>query len=192
MPKAKKCKVCFERFEPMNSFHQACGPTCAVALARLKQKRKWKKQATDYRKRNQPKGEAAKKAQVAFNAYIRTRDIGMPCISCEGFRSKGSFLGGAYDAGHWHGVAAHRELRYKLWNVHRQCKFCNDKLSGHPFGYEAGLRAKFGNEWVEKRKLEVAKTELPQYSIEQLQRIAKIFNAKNRLYKKLFRYENEL
>ena len=69
-------------------------------------------------------------AQKAFNAYIRKRDEGKPCISCyrpshEIEQNDGWKPGGCWDCGHFITVGAAPELRFVEVNAHKQCKSCN-------------------------------------------------------------------
>ena len=83
-------------------------------------------------------------AQAAFNAYIRARDDGLPCISC------GSITASRWDAGHFRSVGAAPHLRFNEDNVHRQCsRPCNKDKSGDQLRYRAGLIARIGRERVE-------------------------------------------
>ena len=168
-----------------------CSPVCAAQFARTVQQRKFKQQARKeriaYRKRTESEKSIKAKAQAAFNRYIKIRDRGKPCISCESFKAKGAWNGQDYDAGHWHGVGAFPELRFKTYNCHLQCVTCNRYLSGHPHGYEMGLINRYGREWVERRKTQARETKTPNYSKDQLRRLQKLFNKKARLYENQFR-----
>lgn len=84
-----------------------------------------------------------KKAQAAFNAFIRARDDGNSCISC------GRFHDGQYHAGHYRTVGANPELRFEELNCHKQCSVCNNHLSGNLVNYRIGLVSKVGQESVD-------------------------------------------
>ena len=84
-----------------------------------------------------------KKAQAAFNAFIRARDESESCISC------GRFHYGQYHAGHYRTVGANPELRFEELNCHKQCSVCNNHLSGNLINYRIGLVAKIGQESVD-------------------------------------------
>jgi hypothetical protein len=87
-----------------------------------------------------------KKAQTAFNAYIRERDRYEPCISCARHHQ------GQYHAGHYRTVGAHPELRFNEDNCHKQCAPCNNHLSGNIVEYRINLKSKIGEkrlEWLE-------------------------------------------
>lgn len=75
-------------------------------------------------------------AQKAFNAYVRARDYGSPCISC----GKMTEL----QAGHYRSVGAAPELRFDEMNVHGQCQRCNVDLGGNRAGFRVGIVAIYG------------------------------------------------
>jgi hypothetical protein len=85
--------------------------------------------------------------QRAFNAWIRQRDAGQPCISC------GTTADVQYCAGHYRTTAAAPELRFEPLNVHLQCnRNCNMGKSGNLLGYRPKLIQKIGLaavEWLE-------------------------------------------
>ena len=85
----------------------------------------------------------AEEAQTAFNAWIRARDDGLPCISC------GRHHQGQWHAGHYLSTGARPELRYTESNVHRQCAPCNTHLSGNAVLYRIGLVDRIGLDAVE-------------------------------------------
>lgn len=85
-----------------------------------------------------------KRAQVEFNKYIRARDQGNPCISCQ--RS----MTGQVHAGHYRSVGAHPELRFDPANCHAQCAQCNNWKSGNLTEYRANLLIKIGQDEVER------------------------------------------
>jgi len=84
-----------------------------------------------------------KRAQAAFNAWVRERDAGQPCISC------GRFHQGQNHAGHYRPAGSNPELRFEPDNCHLQCAPCNSHLSGNLGKYRPALIAKIGLERVE-------------------------------------------
>lgn len=84
-----------------------------------------------------------KRAQSAFNAWVRARDDGNPCISC------GRFHQGQNHAGHYRPAGSNPELRFEPDNCHLQCAPCNSHLSGNLTAYRPALIAKIGLERVE-------------------------------------------
>lgn len=84
-----------------------------------------------------------KRAQSAFNAWVRARDDGNPCISC------GRFHQGQNHAGHYRPAGSNPELRFEPDNCHLQCAPCNSHLSGNLSKYRPALIAKIGLDRVE-------------------------------------------
>ena len=84
-----------------------------------------------------------KRAQAAFNAWVRARDAGQPCISC------GRHHQGQNHAGHYRPAGSNPELRFEPDNCHLQCAPCNSHLSGNLGKYRPALIAKIGLERVE-------------------------------------------
>lgn len=143
MPKAKKCKVCRKLFTPVYSTtQQVCSAKCSVLFARKKQRREWESYARREKEKLKTKREWLKDLQKVFNAYIRKRDEGKPCISC------GS-LTGKRDAGHYRSVGSCPELRFNEMNVHAQCVSCNQHQHGNLIAYRKGLIERYGVAVVE-------------------------------------------
>ena len=79
-----------------------------------------------------------KKAQKAFNDYIRFRDHGENCISCK------TSLGQHYHAGHFFSVGAHPSVRFDEDNVWGSCVKCNTFLHGNLVPFKENLIKKIG------------------------------------------------
>lgn len=110
-----------------------------------------------------------KKAQIAFNAYIRARDAGKPCIS------SGRPLVGKFDAGHYRSVGAHPELRFCELNCHGQSVADNQHKSGNLVEYRINLISRIGLdavEWLE------GPHEPKKYTIDDLKEIEKEYREK--------------
>lgn len=78
-----------------------------------------------------------KDLQKVFNAYIRKRDEGLPCISC------GSMTG-KRDCGHLFSVGGNPELRFDEDNSNSQCVFCNQHNHGAIADYMLNLPKRIG------------------------------------------------
>lgn len=141
-PKMRKCAVCKAPFIKRSMTHKACGPECALVLARQVRESTERKQLAERRLAAKPRAKWLKEAETAFNAWIRWRDRELACISC------GRHHKGQYHAGHFLSVGAHPELRFNEDNVHKQCKPCNTDLGGNHHFYRLGLLAKIGAERV--------------------------------------------
>ena len=110
-----------------------------------------------------------KKAQAAFNAYIRKRDEKEPCISCQRHHS------GQYHAGHYRTVGGNPELRFEELGCHKQCSVCNNHLSGNITDYRINLIRKIGQDavdWLE------GPHEPKHYSIDDIKQIEKTYKQK--------------
>jgi len=84
-----------------------------------------------------------KRAQSAFNAWVRARDAERACISCARHHD------GQYHAGHYRTVGGNPELRFEPDNCHKQCSVCNNHKSGNLSAYRVRLIKKIGLERVE-------------------------------------------
>lgn len=173
-PKAKPCEVCERVFVPDRMGQIVCRPACA--MARVRQAKKAERESTRKRKDAiKSKADWAREAQTAFNAYIRARDEGLPCISC------GRHHQGQWHAGHYLSTGARPELRYTESNVHRQCAPCNTHLSGNAVLYRIGLIERIGLqavEWLE------GPHEMPKWTAEDYRAIRDTYRAKLKGLKK--------
>jgi len=93
--------------------------------------------------------ELKQKAQKVFNAYIRKRDEGLPCISCGANQTQ--------HAGHYFSAGHFSKLRFDERNVHGQCLRCNYFLHGNTMYYRKGLIDRIGLSEVEKLESEATK-----------------------------------
>lgn len=110
-----------------------------------------------------------KEAQKWFNKFIRLRDAGNPCISCQ--RNTGAKM----NAGHFRSVGACPELRFNEFNVHIQCEHCNSFKSGNIGEYRPNLINKIGVEmvmWIE------GPHPANKYTIDDLKEIISIYKTK--------------
>jgi len=171
---SKKCKVCEMPFTPVRPLQKVCSPRCAMMIARevvAKADRKETKLKLDAM---QTKPQLVKKAQTAFNAYIRERDRGKNCISCD------TPLGSepnTFDAGHYRSVGSAPHMRFVEDNVHGQCKHCNNWLGGNAVEYRKRLLERIG-----ERQLELLESDstLRKYTKEGLEEIARHYRAEAR------------
>tara|TARA_R110002012_G_scaffold38178_1_gene106606 strand:- start:4 stop:540 length:537 start_codon:yes stop_codon:yes gene_type:complete len=110
-----------------------------------------------------------RRAQTAFNAYIRKRDEKEACISC------GRHHQGQYHAGHYRSVGSSPENRYNELNVHKQCSACNNHLSGNLIPYRVNLIDKIGLDAVE---LIENSSKAKKYTVEELKEIEQEYKRK--------------
>ncbi|MBC4813798.1 recombination protein NinG, partial [Klebsiella quasipneumoniae] len=149
-PRPKTCKnpACRSSFIPQRLGQAVCSPKCALATVEV-QKAKEKKSLAQAGRRDikvrkeklKSRADHMKDTQQAFNAWIRARDAGQPCISC------GTTADVQYCAGHYRTTGSCPELRFEPLNVHLQCnKNCNLSKSGNILGYRPRLLEKIGAE----------------------------------------------
>ncbi len=145
-PKLSRCKVCHERFEKKRSIQPTCEKfDCKVEFANRAAAKAAEKRVREQRKLDveqklaaKPLNYWAKRAEKVFNAFIRERDKGDPCISC-----------GTYDAPEWHAghlytVKARPDIRFNEDNVHLQCPSCNTYQGGMVGEYKRRVVSKIG------------------------------------------------
>ncbi|WKW34380.1 recombination protein NinG [Pseudomonas viridiflava] len=184
-PRAKKCRVpeCGASFVPQKLGQAVCSPACAIIDAPRNQAkaRKALAQVERYeikvrKEKLKSRADHLKDTQHAFNAWIRERDAGQPCISC------GTTADVQYCAGHYRTTAACPELRFEPLNVHLQCnRNCNMGQSGNLLGYRPRLLEKIGAEklaWLE------GPHEPQKYTIEELKALTAKYRALTRELKK--------
>ena len=181
----RKCKVCGCVFEKQRPLQFVCSPACGIEYQREQKrkaaiksereaKRKERAKTAAMRHRLETIPELTKKAQAAFNRYIRLRDRGKPCISC------GKPLGSepnSYDAGHYRSVGSSPHLRFDENNVHGQCKHCNCHLSGNVVAYRQGLIGRIG--LPETERIEADQSE-KHYGKQDLRELAATYRKKAR------------
>ena len=167
---------------PAQLGQKVCGWTCGLAIAPANQDRARK--AIDQRERRDIKvrkeklksrAEHLKDTQRAFNAWIRERDIGLPCVSC------GRHHNGQWQAGHFKSVGGHPELRFEPLNVWRQCAPCNTHKSGDLLNYRVELIKRIG---VEKVEWLEGPHEPKRYTIEELKAMTASYRAMTRELKR--------
>lgn len=171
--KHKFCKVCRTAFTPTRSLQVVCSGNCAltfiVATRKAKQEKDKRKDIKTERERIKTRSDWLKDAQAVFNQYIRLRDSGKPCISCQRHHS------GQYHAGHYRSVGACPELRFEELNVHLQCSVCNNHKSGNILEYRINLIKKIGQDavdWLE------GKHDPKKYTIDEIKQIISIYREK--------------
>jgi hypothetical protein len=178
------CKVCRCEYVKARPLQKVCSPTCAVSHAHALADKKKAKEVAQDKARTREKLAAMvtypqllKRAQTAFNGFIRARDAGKHCISC------GKPLGSepnTYDAGHYRSVGSAAHMRFVEDNCHGQCKHCNNYLGGNHVEYRKGLIERIGTRAVEL--IESDQT-TRKYTREGLEELARHYRAEARKLK---------
>lgn len=183
-PKLCKNPECRTSFVPQRLGQAVCNYACGLAIKHVHQDKARKALAEVGRKELRADKERVKRkadhmhdCQQAFNAWIRARDAGKPCISC------GTTANVQYAAGHYRTVASCPELRFEPLNVHLQCnRNCNMGKSGSIVEYRIELVKRIGTDLVDWLE---GPHEAKRYTIEDLKAITADYRAKTRQLKNL-------
>jgi len=133
-----RCKNCKDKFEPIRFNHKFClKDECIKAFVEEVKTRQWKETKTRMKQDLKTLQDWLKEAQTIFNKYVRLRDQGLPCISCNLPPKK-------KNAGHYYSSGGHSNIRFDEDNVHLQCEACNTFLSGNLLNYQIGIQKKIG------------------------------------------------
>jgi hypothetical protein len=149
--KLPKCRVCKAEFWRWSSTQVVCLTVeCAAAWARRRREKLERVAAKAGRALDRAALERMKtakqlmpEARTAFNAYIRYRDAGLPCIDC-GKPIEPNKPGGSADAGHFRSVGSAPHMRFVEDNVFAQRKNCNRPGGAKFDAFKAGVIARIG------------------------------------------------
>lgn len=143
--KQKKCKNCKALFKPYTSLQKYCtNSECLKVFIEHEKAKKWAKTKSKMKAELMTLGDYIKLAQIVFNKWIRERDKGGRCVSCD------KELKAKYDAGHYFNANNHWNVRFDEENVHGQCVFCNQHQHGNIAHYRMGLINRIGKTKVEQ------------------------------------------
>ncbi len=136
----KKCKNCKEQFTPHNFLQKYClKDECLKKFIEELKAKEWNKKKKQLQENIKTTTDYLKIAQQVFNKYIRHRDKGLNCISCDKVCKK-------ENAGHYYSQGGHSAVRFDEDNVHLQCESCNSFLSGNLLNYQIGIQKRIGAE----------------------------------------------
>lgn len=182
-----KCKQCREPFQKRSAMHTICSLPCSIRAAEIKEaadarrqrierEKAEKAERVDLRARKlalKPRKWWLKRAEEAFNAWVRTRDAALPCVSCGRHKD-------TYDAGHYMTVGSCPELRFDEANVHKQCVQCNHDLHGNSIRYRIRLLVLIGPAEVDRLE---GPNAAKKYTIADLQAIHDDYRARTKALK---------
>lgn len=141
--KQRKCKVCKKKFMPsFNATQSVCSTTCAIKEANSIQDKQWKEKKQTLKDKIKTLSKYEAEARREFQAWIRHRDKGLPCISC------GTTQASIWDAGHYLKAEIFSGLIFDPDNASRQCGKCNRFMGGNELGYRDGLIKRYGEKFV--------------------------------------------
>jgi hypothetical protein len=113
-----------------------------------------------------PISKLLKKAEKVFNAYIRKRDLGLQCISCQNAGTQ---------AGHYFPVR-YSGVRFSEFNVNLQDAYCNCYAYGNQAMYRIGLVKKYGEKAVKELEEEAIQTQYKKWTRDELLEIIKKYS----------------
>ena len=165
-----RCKNCKQKFEPIRFLQKYClEAECVKVWVEKEKEKQWKDKKTRLKKELMSLQDYLKIAQQVFNKYIRLRDAGNVCISCNKKPLK-------ENAGHFYNANNHWSVRFDERNVHLQCEHCNTYLSGNLIYYRENLLKKIGIEEFENLSAEATKTR--KFTIDELKEIIATYKKK--------------
>ena len=174
--KQKTCRQCKTKFTPRTSLQVVCPDfACAItqgrktaAKARERAAKAERKIQRERKKAIKPRSKWLSELQAVVNKYVRLRDAGLGCVSCD----KPPNWHGQWHASHYYSRGHSSALRFNLWNIHKSCSVCNSHLSGNIGEYTPRLVKKIGQErydWLLSHKSDIA-----EYDIDWLERAIKV------------------
>lgn len=141
--KQKSCKMCKTKFTPTQPLQMVCGHRCALDYSRGRIESSKKKERKEAKEKLKTKSEYLKDLQIVVNEIVKYIDWGVPCIS------SGRPTHQSRNSGHMFGVQAYPALRFNLFNIHNQSIVDNQHKGGRPIEYMDGLRAMYGQDYLD-------------------------------------------
>jgi hypothetical protein len=165
-----RCKNCKEKFEPIRFNHKFClKDECLKAFVEEAKAAQWKKTKVKLKNDLKTNSNWLKEAQKVFNTFIRLRDDGLNCISCDKPPKK-------KNCGHYFSQGGHANVRFDEDNCHLQCEHCNTFLSGNLLNYQIGIEKRIGAERL--IELQGRAHEIRKYTADELKEIIKKYKKK--------------
>lgn len=167
-----RCKHCKDKFEPIRFNHKFClKDECIKAFVEEVKVKQWKETKIKMKNDLKTTQDWLKEAQTIFNKYIRLRDMGLVCVSCQQPPKK-------KNAGHYFSQGGHSNVRFDEDNVHLQCEHCNTFLSGNLLNYQIGIQKRIGAQKLLELQERAHVTK--KWSIEELKEIIQTYKTKVR------------
>jgi hypothetical protein len=165
-----RCKNCKDKFEPIRFNHKFClKDECIKAFVEEVKTRQWKETKTRMKEDLKTLQDWLKETQTIFNKYVRLRDSGLNCISCDKPPKK-------KNAGHYFSSGGHSNVRFDEDNVHLQCEACNTFLSGNLLNYQIGIQKRIGAQKLLELQERAHVTK--KWTIDELKEIIETYKAK--------------
>ena len=159
-----------------------CGIECARVHARkilakqaAAEARQARREIRERKEKLKTRSDYYKEAAKAVRDYVRARDEGKECISCDTILIKCGAVGGDYDCGHYRGVGRAKHLELVEMNQNGQCKHCNRDQHGSYHEQRPKMIARYGLEAVEALEADQAPRK---FTIDDLKAIKNIYKQK--------------
>lgn len=163
-----KCKHCSDNFKPRKFNWKYCekdecnnvGVKELIGKVRVQKEKASRKETKVAKEKMLTHKDYLKLFQKVFNTFIRTRDKGLACVSCDKPQP--------YDiaAGHFYAAGNYSFLRFNELNVHSQCNaHCNMFLSGNVHEYRKRITERITEEqlqWLDDNCHKELKLSIPE------------------------------
>jgi 5-methylcytosine-specific restriction endonuclease McrA len=110
---------------------------------KIKKGKEWKKRRAQMNEELRTRSFYVRKLQSLVNEFVRIRDNGKECISCETILNADIKK---FDAGHFFSAGHYPETRFNLDNIFGQCVECNRYKGGNLHEYRKKLIQRIGEE----------------------------------------------
>lgn len=141
----KNCKECDKEFIQYNSIQKLCFD-CTLKKAKVvvtkKHNNEWKQRKAKLREKVKTISDYRKDARYWFQRWIRIRDLGKSCISCNKLLTDIR----DYHAGHMVQANNYPQLLFNEYAVNGQCIFCNNYKAGNEIEYRKGIVKRYGQD----------------------------------------------
>jgi hypothetical protein len=165
-----KCKNCKNQFEPVKFLQKYClKDECIKVWVKAENDKQWTKKKSQMKADLTTLSDYLKLTQQVFNKFIRMRDEGLNCISCDLPPKK-------KNCGHYFSQGGHSSVRFDEDNCHLQCEHCNTFLSGNLLNYQIGIEKRIGGERL--MKLQAKAHDVKKWTKEELKEIIEIYKKK--------------
>jgi hypothetical protein len=165
-----RCKNCKEKFNQVRFNQKYClKDECIKVFVQDAKDKEWKKRKSKLKNDLLTLSDYLKLTQQVFNKWIRQRDAGLNCISCNKKALK-------ENAGHFYNANNHYNVRFDENNVHLQCEHCNTFLSGNLLNYRENIIKKIGEK--EFKELELRANKTRKFTKEELKEIIETYKQK--------------
>jgi hypothetical protein len=165
-----RCRNCKDKFEPVRFNAKYClKDECIKAFVEEAKAAQWKKTKVKLKNDLKTTTDWLKEAQKVFNTFIRLRDDGLNCISCDKPPKK-------KNCGHYFSQGGHANVRFDEDNCHLQCEHCNTFLSGNLLNYQIGIEKRIGAQRL--IELQGRAHEIRKYTAVELKEIILIYKKK--------------